>query len=413
MREANINSKFVLLPLLLVVFLDVIGFGIVIPVLAPLLLENTQILSPDVSYGQRTFILGLLTSLFAIAQFFGSPILGALSDRWGRKRVLTIALTGRTIGYLVFAYGVMTNNIWLLILSRTFSGFSAGDMAVAFSAVADVSKKEDKTKNFGLMSMMFGLGFIVGPFFGGKLADPNIVSWFSNSTPFWFAAAVTFLNVVVLKFYFKETIRVATQTKISLLTGLKNLEKAWKLQNLRTIFIVIFLMMFGFSLFMQFFQVFLLEKFNFSPSQIGDMFAYMGICNAVSQGLIVRPLSDHFSSETILSFSGLGLAIIMFIMLIPEEAYYLYFILPILAIFQGLTQPNSRTIVSNLAPPEAQGEILGVNQSVMSASMALPPILAGLIVSINLNLPIILASIMIFLSWITFVLFFPKKAYQK
>lgn len=411
MREANINSKYVLLPLLLVVFLDVISFGIVIPILAPLLLENTQILSPDITYGQRTFILGLLTSIFAIAQFFGSPILGALSDRLGRKKVLTIALLGRTFGHLVFAYGVMTNNIWLLFASRAFSGFSAGDMAVAFSAVADLSKREDKAKNFGYMSMVFGLGFIVGPFFGGKLADPTIVSWFNNSTPFYFAALVTFINVIVLKLFFKETLNTSISSKISLLTGIQNLQKAWKLQNLRTIFIVIFFLMFGFSLFMQFFQVFLYEKFHFNPSQIGDMFAYMGICNALAQGVVVQPMSRRFSSETILSFSELGFAAILLIMLIPKEAFYLYLTIPILAIFQGLTQPNARAIVSNLAPPEAQGEILGVNQSVMSASMAIPPILAGTIIAININLPIIVAAATIFLSWVTFVFFFKKKAY--
>lgn len=408
MREANIDSKFVLLPLLLVVFLDVIGFGIVIPVLAPLLLENTQILSPDVTYGQRTFLLGLLTSVFAIAQFFGSPILGALSDRLGRKKVLTLALIGRTIGYIVFAYGVSANNIWLLFISRTFSGFSAGDMAVAFSAVADLSKREDKAKNFGLISMVFGLGFIVGPFFGGKLADPSVVSWFNNSTPFYFAAAVTFLNVVAVKLFFKETLNTSISSKISLLSGIKNLQKAWKLENLRTIFIVIFLLMFGFSLFMQFFPVYLLEKFNFGPSQIGDMFAYMGICNALAQGLVVQPLSRRFSSETILSFSQLGFAAILLVILVPKEAFYLYFILPIVAIFQGLTQPNVRAIVSNLAPPQAQGEILGVNQSVMSASMAIPPVLAGTIIALNINLPIIVASSMIFLSWVIFVLKFRR-----
>jgi DHA1 family tetracycline resistance protein-like MFS transporter len=398
------------LPLLLVVFVDLAGVGLIIPVMAPLLLDPASTLVPSsFGLGERTTVLGLLTAAFSLAQFFAGPILGSLSDQIGRKKVLQMALIGRGFGYFIMAWGIITSNLPLLFLSRLMTGFSSGDLAVAFSAASDLSKKEDKAKNFGLLGMAFGLGFIVGPLLGGKLSDPTIMPWFNHATPFWFAMVLTVVNIIFLHFLFTETLHTRIKAKLSPLTGFRNLKKAWQMKELRSIFAVIFLSMMGMSFFMQFFQVFLIEKFQFNESQIGNTFAFMGLCMALSQGLIVRPISAIFNSYQAMAFSLVGLSISYLILIAPNEPFYLFLILPMVAIFQGINNPNSIAIVSDLASPEAQGEVMGIRQSITSVAMALPPLISGIIIAWNLNLPIIFASVTVGIAWILFLSFFRHK----
>ena len=139
-----------------------------------------------------------------MAQFFGAPILGAMSDRFGRKKILILSLVGTCIGYLFFGAGIAAASLITLFISRAIDGFTGGNISIALSAIADISDPKEKAKNFGLIGMAFGLGFILGPYIGGKLADPSVVGWFTHSTPFWFAAALTFLNIILVTFRSEE-----------------------------------------------------------------------------------------------------------------------------------------------------------------------------------------------------------------
>lgn len=258
--------------------------------------------------------------------------------------------------------------------------------------------------------MAFGLGFIIGPYVGGKLADPSILSWFTYATPFWLSVILTTINILLVLLYFPETLVNATKaTKVSVFTGFRNIKKAFTYKDLRTMFLVGFLLTVGFNFFTQFFQVFLIGKFQFNQSKIGDLFAYMGLWIAVTQGAILRPLSKKFKPMSILSVSIILLALIFPLLLIPNKAIWIYVIIPFIAISQGLTQPNSTAIISNLADKDKQGEILGINQSIMSLAQAIPPIIAGFITSINLNLPTIFAAGSTLVAWFVFRLFFIKE----
>ncbi|MFA6077475.1 MAG: MFS transporter [Candidatus Paceibacterota bacterium] len=400
-----------LLPIITIVFIDLVGFGIVIPIFAPLLLDmhQTGILPPSYGVAFRNIILGFLLACYPIAQFFGSPILGGLSDRIGRKPIFLASLGGMLAGYLLTAIGIITASLPVIFLGRILSGFSGGSLSVAYSAIADISDERTKVRNFGLVGMMLGLGFIIGPFLGGKLSDPLVYSSFNYATPFLFSSILTFLNIILIYFQFEETLKTRIHRKISILTGFKNIEKAFHMENLRVIFIVIFLLSFGFAFFTQFFQVFLINKFEFTQSNLGNLFAYMGLCIALTQGLIVRPLSFKFAPVKILRFSTLLLGLTFPFLLLPDQAIYIYLIIPFISIWNGLTMPNYNAIVSNLADKESQGEILGINQSIQSLAQALPPILAGFAATISINLPILIAGAMSILAWLTFVLFFEER----
>lgn len=405
-KGSSLKPRTSLFPLFFTVFLDLLGLGIVIPIFAPLFLDPVGgLFSFQTGLSTRTMLLGFLLAVYPLAQFFGAPFLGALSDRFGRKKILQLSLLGTLFGYLLLAAGILLKSLPLLFIARAIDGFTGGNISIAQSSISDLSDEKSRTRNFGFIGMAFGLGFIIGPFIGGKLADPTILSWFNYATPFWFAAILAGINLVLVQLRFRETLHSRRETHLNLLTGFRNNGRALSLPNARTMFLVVFLLAFGFNFFTQFFQVFLIQKFQFTQSQIGDLFAYIGLWIAVTQGLINRPLSRRLEPQQILSFSALLLAVALPLLLLPSQSSFLFFLLPLVAIFQGLTQPSSLSIVSGLCDEKAQGQILGINQSFQSLAQAIPPIIAGFIVSLDQNLPILVAGVSVLAAWVLFLVY--------
>jgi len=413
-KIAKKKSVSPLIPLLLTIFIDLLGVGIVIPILAPLfLIPFTSILPMDYTYEQRVLLMGVLSASYPLAQFFGAPLLGALSDRYGRKPMLIISLVGTLLGYLLFGFGIIQKNIALLFLGRIIDGFTGGNISIAQSAIADISEPKTRARNFGFIGMAFGLGFVLGPYIGGKLVDPTVISWFTQSTPYFFTAILTAINILSLYFLFPETLKEAIHVKISFTSGFRNLYKAFTLRNLRTLFVVSFLLTFGFNFFTQFFNAFLIEKFHVTPSEAGDVFAFMGLCIAIVQGGLLPIVNKRFKSEQILRVSIFGLAIGFILLLLPDQKVWIFAVLPILAFFQGLTQPNITALISLSGKDNSQGDILGGNQSINSLAMAIPPIISGLIFSINISLPISVAAGVTLIAWLVFTIFIGKSAVGK
>lgn len=409
--KKNKAGKSTLLSLFLIVFIDLLGLGIVIPLL-PLIFFKGSYFAPSVTIGVRNALLGLLIAAYPLAQFFGAPILGRLSDRHGRKIILTLSLLGTFVGYVLFAFGIMYSSILILFISRLLDGFTGGNISVAMSSIADVSDDTNKVKNFGLIGMAFGLGFIFGPMFGGMLTASSLVSWFNYATPFWAAAILALFNFFFVLARYKETLVNRVHRAISVFDGITDIKKAMGSEQLRTVFMSIFLINFGWNFFTQFSQVFLYKRFNYTPAQIGMFFAYVGVWVAVSQGAIIRPLSMKYKPARILALSMPLTALIMITLLIPRpgQAVYLYLILPFLAIFYGFTQPNFSTIVSDMVGDTSQGEVMGIRQSVLSLSQAAPAIIAGLSITISVSTPILLSGATIFLAWITFTFFYKESS---
>jgi DHA1 family tetracycline resistance protein-like MFS transporter len=403
-----------LFPIILTVFLDLLGLGIVIPIAAPLLLDVQEGMLPvQTSFSERSIILGLLLGVFSVAQFFGAPILGALADKYGRKKLLLLSIFGTFIGYVLFAIGIMERDIGLCFASRILDGFTGGNISIAMSALADITEEKDRAKNFGLIGMSFGLGFILGPFIGGLLANPQLVSWFNYATPYWFAGVLSLLNIGVMLLMFKETLISRNTAPIKLFSGFSNVSRAFKVKKLRSIFMVLFLIVFGFNFFTQFFQVFLIRKFQFTASDIAYLFAYIGLWLALAQGGFTRPLSKRFSPATLVSWSAVLCAVVFPFLLLPAQSWWLYVIVPFIAIFNGVNTPNLTAIISMQADSGEQGAILGIRQSVLSVAMAIPPIIAGFITTLNVSLPIWAAGICTLLGWALFQFQFVKQPHGR
>jgi DHA1 family tetracycline resistance protein-like MFS transporter len=403
------KDKNIAFPIFLTVFLDMLGVGIIIPIIPSLFLDfNNGFLPTDMSMHSRNILLGFLLATYSFAQFFGSPVLGALSDNKGRKPILTISLIGTMLGYLLFAFGLEMQSVVILFLSRLLDGFTGGNISIAFSVISDVSDEKSKAKNFGMVGAAFGLGFILGPYIGGKLADPTIVSWFNIKTPFYFAALLSFINILSVKFNLPETLVTRSSKQISFTTGFKNISEAFAMPHLRKVFFTVFLVTLGFNFFTTFFQVFLFLRFKWNISNIADFFAFIGFWIVLAQAALIRPLTKRFGNLQILKVSLFILSIALVLVITPDKPMYIFFIAPFIALSQGISGPNLTSIVSDSALPQEQGKILGINQSVSSLAMMIPPIIAGFATNVSENLPSILAGIFTLFGWLILYTIKPK-----
>ena len=393
-------------PIFLTVFIDMLGVGIIIPIVPTLFFDlDTSILPADMAASTRYILYGFLIASYPFMQFFGAPVLGALSDRYGRKPLILISLTGTLIGYLIFAEAVNSHNLIVIFLARMLPGFTGGNISIIMSALSDVSDEKTRVKNFGLVGMAFGLGFVIGPALGGILADSERVSWFSLSTPFLFTALLTVINIIFLKFNFRETLREKRKTAVNFLTGFLNIGKSFRTPHLRVIFSSVLLYSMGFAFYTQFFSVYLIQKFNYSPAQIGMLYGWVGIWLIITQGVIVRRMSGKIAPKKVIPISMIGVGIVMATLLIPNNPKFFYFINPLIAIFHGMTSPNMTSIVSTQAGKSFQGEILGINQSMLSLGNFFPPIIGGFLSAVNGNssYPLMVSAMIIFVAWGLFV----------
>jgi DHA1 family tetracycline resistance protein-like MFS transporter len=413
----RIQKKFGKHPLLAVfmtVFVDLVGVGILIPIFPQLITPGSpdSILPDGWTITQGLILLGWLGAVYPLAQFFAAPILGQLSDKYGRKKVLIVSIVGTAAGYVLFAIGLATKNIPLLFASRILDGITGGNISVAQAAIADISTAKNRAKNFGLIGMAFGLGFILGPYIGGKLADPTVVSWFSAATPFWFAAGLSLINVLLITVFLPETLKVRKNSRLDFSRPFHNVMAAFSRPGLRSVMPTSFLFTAGFTFFTTFFGIVLAEKFGFSVSNTGDYFAYVGLWIAISQGVFVGVIAKKYKDYQVLRVSLFITATsLLLYALVPAGEYkWLFLIPPLLSLGNGLTMAFTSSLISRITPKEFQGEALGINASVMALAQAIPAIIAGYVATIGVNVPIFVASGIIAIAGISFwVLFRPGR----
>lgn len=376
------QKKISLVLLLVTCFIDYLGLGLVFPLFTFLLFDvNAGMLPPEAGDAVRGLWLGILLALAPAVLFFVSPFLGTLSDVKGRKMIL---LTSLAIGIVSYGFGVMavfSQSLVLLVVSRVLYGVSAGSITVLQASIVDISSDEQKQKHFGLYTMALGAGMSFGPLLGGLLGKPHLFSWGSYVTPFIAAAAISLINWMVLVWKFKETHVAKPSHKVVWSVGLIHLKKAFQMKKLRVMFLVMFLFFFGWNFFTEFISVFLIKRFDYSHLGVGIFYAYTGILFALCAGILIRPIIKRFRPRPVLAFAlVLGGLYFYFFLPIQRDVVMWIYLLPLIYAV-ALIYPTATTVISNEGAKEAQGEVLGIYNSIQSVALIMSPFGAGSLVA--------------------------------
>ncbi|SDF29001.1 Predicted arabinose efflux permease, MFS family [Mucilaginibacter pineti] len=346
--------------LLFIAVINSMGFGIIIPL----------ILSYGKKFGVNKEILGILTASFSIAQFFATPVLGTLSDRIGRKWILAFSLLGSCASFILFG---LANSLFLLFAARILDGITGGNISVAQAMVSDMSSEKDRAKNFGLLGSAFGFGYVIGPAAGGLLNK------LGDRVPFFFAAAMALLGMVLTLLFLKETSSDKTRKE----------NKKNKLFDFGALISVLKIPAIGASVFMGFllttaqfamligFQTFCAEKLKLSPVQTGLFYAGFGVSGILMQ-LLVPWISKLISSKPwILLASTVLCATAMAWCGLTAGLFGFALGIGIYGLFNGLRNPMLNAIIADRMDDKQRGLVMGVNQSYASIGQTIGPLLAS------------------------------------
>jgi MFS transporter, DHA1 family, tetracycline resistance protein len=359
------------------VFLNFTGFTLILPVI-PFLVG--QYVPPE----QLGLYVGLVVSVFALCAFFAAPVLGALSDRYGRRPILMLSLLGSAIGYVVFGLG---GALWVLFAGRMIDGLTAGNVSSIYAYVADTFPPTDRGRIYGLLGAVGGFGFMLGPVAGGLLGT------IFPAAPLFVAAALTLGSIIWVYFALPEstardTARPGLQWRQ--VNPFAQLAHALGIVGLRIPFAAAFSFLFAATMLQSNFAVYLKDVLQFGPTGIGWILCAVGVMDIVAQGFLSGQLLPRVGAGRLarlgLAINAIGFAFIACLVFVPR----IEFLLVSIAIFtlgDGLFQPSINAIISNTAPANAQGLVQGANQSQQALARMLGPLLAAVLSPLSLGAP--------------------------
>lgn len=358
------QSRLTLVFILITVFLDIVGLGIILPVLPGLILELTA----GASVTDAAVVGGYLVFVYATMQFLFSPILGNLSDRWGRRPILLLSLVGLSLDYLIMAWAPTL--IWLFV-GRVLSGICGAAMGTATAYVADITPREKRSQRFGLIGAAFGLGFIVGPVIGGELGE------FGPRAPFYLAATLAAANVVFGFFVLPESLSKFRRRRFDWRRA-NPFGAILAFRHAPVIFVLLgalFLFSLAGQTYPNVWNFFTIEQFDWSPSQVGRSLGVFGILFAISQALLVG-FATRYLGVTATVIIGLSLAVIAFVgvSLIHTELGLWTFL--VVGAFSGVAAPALTGLLANNARNNQQGELQGAVNAVNSLTAIIAPVVA-------------------------------------
>jgi MFS family permease len=377
------------LPLYLVVFVGFVGYSLMIAIFTPLLLRpDGGMLPRHDSVATRSIVLGLVLALYPLAQFLAAPVIGGLSDRFGRRRTLLVSLAASTGCYAVIAIAVQSRTLALLIVGCLLAGLSEANIAVAQSAIADIAPPAQRSRLFGYVYLSSSLAYVIGPLAGGRLADQGLVSWFDYATPFW-------ATVVLLACVFALTARLFSETAVPrgdggvrLTHAFASLADAFRAGGLRRLYLanfVLYLAIFGFF---RVYPMYLVNRFHMTVSRESLYVAWVAVPIVAANAGIVSWLARRMTPLRTLTIGSGVLAIVMATIVIPSSEGPLWVTLGATALVLAVLLPAAATIISEAAQAEEQGRALGSNQSLQVGAEAVAGLGGGVLAAIANVLPL-------------------------
>lgn len=357
------KSRSPLVIIFITVFIDLVGFGIVIPVL-PLYAQK---------YGASETVIGLLLAIYSVMQFIFAPILGKLSDRVGRRPVLFVSLIGTAIGFLTMG---LANTFWLLFLGRIIDGITGGNISTAQAYIADVTPPEKRSGAMGLIGAAFGLGFIFGPFLGGVLSEISLAA------PFYAAAGLAAANAVALYFLLPESLSEEHRTHSGRASIAQIFRESGSWQ-LGAVFATYFFATVPFALLTATYTLFTAARFGLDAKHNGYIFASQGVLGVVIQGVLLRRLVKSVGEKFLAVTGTFLLAVSMVALPLVNSIVSLLLVSAIMAIGNSFAAPVLNGLASKSVSAAWQGRVLGVLQSVASLARIIGPALGGFLLTID------------------------------
>ncbi len=370
------SEKFFTTPLIIIfvtIFIDLIGFGMVIPIL--------PFYASSELFKATPLEIGMLFSIYSWMQFFFSPILGRLSDKYGRRPILFISLLGSAVGYFVIGFA---STLFMVFLGRIIGGVTGGNISTAQAYIADVTTKENRAKGMGLFGAAFGLGFILGPAIAG------ILSKYGIHVPFYFAAVLSFANAIALYFVLPESLKPGMRVDQASRKGkIAELFESLAEPRFRMIALIYFLLITAFSIMTYAFVLFTKFTFDYTAEENGYLFAYVGFIAIIMQGAVFGIAAKKFGEARLAVFGCLVLTASLFAMPFSGPAFGGLAILLVISTFlsfgNAFASPALTSLASKNAGEHEQGRVMGVMQSGASLARAIGPTIGGVLLNNSLN----------------------------
>ena len=352
-----------LFSIILVVFIDLLGFSLILPLL-PYYAETFQ---------ANQTVTGILIASYALMQLIGAPILGRLSDRFGRRPVLLVSVFGTFLGFLLLGFA---NALWMLFASRILDGLTGGNLSVAQAYISDVTDEKSRSKGLGMIGAAFGLGFIIGPVTGGLLSQ-----W-GYSVPAFAAAAISFINLILIYAWLPESL---TEEKRSQMTEKRPaitfnaLIVAFKRPFTGSILITRFFFGLAFAILQTIFGLYALAKFNLTARDTGLVLTYVGVLSVIMQGFLVGRLTSRYREDLLISISVVLMGLSLFGWAFAPSVLWLYISTTPIALAGGLLNTLLSSTLTKAVAPQEIGGILGLSAAVESATRIIAPLLGGVL----------------------------------
>ncbi len=365
----------------LIALVNMLGYGIIIPILY----------SYSKKFGLTDFQNGLLFATFSICQFIATPIIGRLSDKYGRRPLLLISIVGTAISFFVMAFAP---NFLFLFIARALDGLTAGNIPVAFAVISDSTKPEERGKAFGMISAAFNFGFIFGP------AIAALTVGMGTAIPFVIAGMVTLLAVVITWMYLPETNKHMGEVKKEKLFDFAKIWHTLFDPNVGVTFLVSLVYFLAFSCAIIYgFQPFTIKVLNVSASLNSALFTIFGIVGLIAQTFFVRFFIKKWGSKKSFSNSMLLIAISFVVMYFSRSVVLFAVAMVILSLFNSVSQTLIPAILSQETDEKSQGSIMGLNASYQSIGMIIGPILGGAIATVSIPTPFLVGTVLVIICY--------------
>jgi len=346
----------------LIVLIDMLGFALIVPLLA--FFADT--------FGATPFQTGLLVATYAAMQMIAAPILGRISDRYGRRPVFLISIFGTFIGFIILGFA---NSLWWLFASRVLSGLTAGNISVAQAYIADVTDEKNRARGMGLFGAAFGIGFILGPALGGMLSQ------YGFAVPSFVSAGLAFINLLTVYFWLPESLteehRAELASKKQVGVNFSALLAALRRPLVGPLLWVRFGFAIAFNSFQTVFPLYVLYRFELNAQQTGYILAYMGVVLVIMQGGLIGPISERFKESNLLvAFLAFSLVGMIGWAIVPDVPWLLVALLP-MAVGAGAFNSLINSAISKAVTPDEVGGMLGFGAGLESSTRVVMPALAS------------------------------------